>query len=228
MDEKFTYDVNFNFGYDVAKNQEIVLQDDLEDILDILDTKLVNKNGDEVAVKPMIDKEKSSVVYKIPQKDGSYDYLAGQQYKLTITAKIKSGTNIEVLKQFISKGGIPNTAQMVLDDKPLESNKVTVTPPIEEPKIKKTVSDQDETDVEKATLLDRKEKFTWNVKYEFGNTPSAYDSIVLQDDLEDILDIVDVKVVNKKGETIKVEPKIDQILKKVTIELPKKTEVIAI
>ncbi|MBJ8206469.1 hypothetical protein JDS91_35780, partial [Bacillus cereus] len=45
---------------------------------------------------------------------------------------------------------------------------------------------------------------------------------VLQDDLEDILNIVDVKVVNKKGETIKVEPKIDHILKRVTIELPKK------
>ncbi|WP_420685889.1 isopeptide-forming domain-containing fimbrial protein [Bacillus cereus] len=222
LDEKFTYDVNFNFGYDVTKNYEIVLQDDLEDILDILDTKLVNKNGDEVAVKPVIDKEKSSIVYKIPQEDGSYDYLAGQQYKLTITAKIKPGTNIEILKQFVSKGGIPNTAQMILDDKPLESNKVTVTPPIEEAKVKKTVSDQDETDVEKATLLDRKEKFTWNVKYEFGNTPSSYDSIILQDDLEDILDIVDVKVVNKKGETIKVEPKIDQTSKKVTIELPKK------
>ncbi|KYG32758.1 hypothetical protein [Bacillus gaemokensis] len=69
-------------------------------------------------------------------------------------------------------------ANLILDDKPLESNKVTVTPPIEEPKLHKTVSDSDEVDVEKATLSNRNEKFTWNVKYEFGNAISSYNSII--------------------------------------------------
>ncbi len=201
---------------------EIKLQDDLEDILEILDTKLTNTKGEVISIQPSIDNEKSIVSYKIPQQNGSYAYLAGERYKLTIKAKIKLGTNIEVLKQYISNGGIPNTANLVLDDQALTSNKVTVTPRIEEPKLHKTVSDTDEKNVEEATLSDIKEKFTWNVKYEFGNAPSSYNSIILSDDLEDILDITDVKVVNKKGETINVQPKIDSVSKKVTVELPKK------
>ncbi|MBY0598583.1 isopeptide-forming domain-containing fimbrial protein [Bacillus bingmayongensis] len=224
IDEAFIYDVNYNFGYDVASKKEIILQDDLEDILDVLDTKLTNAEGKEIQVIPVINKEKSIVTYKIPLQNDSYAYLAGQQYKLTIKAKIKRGTNVEVLKKFITEDGIPNTAQLSLDDKPSESNKVVVIPPVEEPKLHKTVSDSDEKNVEEATLSNIKEKFTWNVEYEFGNAPSAYDSIVLSDDLEDILEIIDVKVVNKKGETVNVEPKIDPVSKKVTVELLKKEE----
>ncbi|WP_142292918.1 isopeptide-forming domain-containing fimbrial protein [Bacillus cereus] len=224
IDEEFTYDVNYNFGYDIASKKEIILQDDLEDILDVLDTKLTNAEGKEIPVIPVIDKEKSIVTYKIPLQNDSYAYLAGQQYKLIIKAKIKRGTNVEVLKKFITEGGIPNTAQLILDDKPSESNKVVVIPSVEEPKLHKTVSDSDETNVEEATLLNIKEKFTWNVEYEFGNAPSAYNAIVLSDDLEDILEIMDVKVVNKKGETVNVEPKIDPVSKKVTVELLKKEE----
>jgi len=224
INEKFTYDVNYNFGYDTALKKEIILQDDLEDILEILETKLKTVEGKEVDLKPEIDKTRSIVTYKLPQQDGSYAYLAGQQYKLNITAKIKQGTSVEILKQFIVKGGIPNTAQMILDDKPLESNKVTVIPTIEEPKLQKTVSDSDEINVEEAILSSIKEKFTWNVEYDFGNAPNAYESIIISDDLEDILEIIDVKVVNKNGKTVDVKPKIDSNLKKVTIELPKKEE----
>ncbi|WP_416829260.1 isopeptide-forming domain-containing fimbrial protein [Ectobacillus polymachus] len=222
INEEFQYDINYRLGFDVESKQVIALQDDLEDILDILDTKLTNAKGETIQITPIIDKATSIVTYTLPKQNGSYAYLAGQQYTLTIKAKIKPDTNLDVLKQFIASGGIPNIAKLILDNKPLESNKVTVTPPIEEPKLHKTVSDNDETNVEKATLSSTKEKFTWNVNYEFGNAPGGYNSIVLSDDLENVLDIVDVKVVNKKGENINVQPNIDPTSKKVTVELPKK------
>ncbi|MFD3450380.1 isopeptide-forming domain-containing fimbrial protein [Microbacteriaceae bacterium 4G12] len=222
INEEFQYDINYKFGFDVESKQVIALQDDLEDILNILDTKLTNAKGETIQITPTIDKAKSLITYTLPKQNGSYAYLAGQQYTLTIKAKIKPDTSLDALKQFITNGGVPNTAKLILDDKPLESNKVTVTPPIEEPKLHKTVSDNDETNVEHATLSSTKEKFTWNVNYEFGNAPGGYDSIVLSDDLEDVLDIVDVKVVNKKGENVNVQPKIDTTSKKVTVELPKK------
>ena len=38
-----------------------------------------------------------------------------------------------------------------------------------DPKITKTVSDADETEVEKATLQSENERFTWHVNYHFGN-----------------------------------------------------------
>lgn len=222
INEEFQYDINYRLGFDVESKQVIALHDDLEDILDILDTKLTNAKGEAIQITPTIDKAKSIVTYTLPKQNGSYAYLAGQQYTLTIKAKIKPDTNLDVLKQFIASGGIPNIAKLILDNMPLESNKVTVTPPIEEPRLHKTVSDNDETNVEHATLSSTKEKFTWNVNYEFGNAPGGYNSIVLSDDLENVLDIVDVKVVNKKGENVNVQPKIDPTSKKVTIELPKK------
>ncbi len=182
----------------MESKQEIVIQDDLEDILEVLETKLVNEKGEVVNIAPVIDKEKSIVTYKLPKQNDSYAYLAGGQYRLTIKAKIKIGTNIDVIKGYLDKGGVPNTAKLIIDNNPVVSNKVIVKPPIEEPKLRKTVSDDDEKNVEKATLSNVKEKFVWNVQYEFGSSPSGYDSIVLQDDLEDVLDILDVKVINKK------------------------------
>ncbi len=221
LHEEFVYDVNYNFGFDVESKQEIVIQDDLEDILEVLDTKLVNEKGEVVNVTPVIDKDKSIVTYKLPKQNGSYAYLAGGQYRVTIKAKIKIGTNIDTIKSYLDKGGVPNTAKLIIDNNPVISNKVIVKPPIEEPKLRKTVSDDDEKNVEKATLSNVKEKFVWNVKYEFGSSPSGYDSIVLQDDVEDILDILDVKVINKKGEVVNIKPKIDATKKQVMIEVPK-------
>ncbi|MBE7144707.1 isopeptide-forming domain-containing fimbrial protein [Bacillus paranthracis] len=222
LHEEFVYDVNYNFGFDVEAKQEIAIQDDLEDILEILDTNVVNEKGEVVNVTPVIDKEKAIVTYKLPKQNDSYAYLAGGKYHLKVKARIKTGTNIDVIKSYLDKGGVPNSAKLILDNNPLISNKVVVKPPIEEPKLHKTVSDDDEKNVEKATLSNVKEKFSWNVRYEFGSAPSGYDSIVLQDDLEDILAIVDVKVVNKKGEAVNVKPKIDAIKKQVVIEVPKK------
>ncbi|MED0967417.1 isopeptide-forming domain-containing fimbrial protein [Bacillus paramycoides] len=221
LHEEFVYDVNYNFGFDVESKQEIVIQDDLEDILEVLDAKLLNEKGEAVKVTPVIDKEKAIVTYKLPKQNDSYAYLAGGQYRLTIKAKIKIGTNIDVIKGYLDKGGVPNTAKLIIDNNPVVSNKVIVKPPIEEPKLRKTVSDDDEKNVEKATLSNVKEKFVWNVQYEFGSSPSGYDSIVLQDDLEDILDILDVKVINKKGEVVNIKPKIDAAKKHVMIEVPK-------
>ncbi|PES17046.1 isopeptide-forming domain-containing fimbrial protein [Bacillus cereus] len=221
LHEEFVYDVNYNFGFDMESKQEIVIQDDLEDILEVLETKLVNEKGEVVNIAPVIDKEKSIVTYKLPKQNDSYAYLAGGQYRLTIKAKIKIGTNIDVIKGHLDKGGVPNTAKLIIDNNPVVSNKVIVKPPIEEPKLRKTVSDDDEKNVEKATLSNVKEKFVWNVQYEFGSSPSGYDSIVLQDDLEDVLDILDVKVINKKGEVVNIKPKIDTAKKQVMIEVPK-------
>ncbi|WP_429682544.1 isopeptide-forming domain-containing fimbrial protein [Bacillus pacificus] len=221
LHEEFIYDVNYNFGFDMESKQEIAIQDDLEDILEILDTNLLNEKGEQVKVTPIIDKEKAIVTYKLPKQNDSYAYLAGGQYRLTIKAKIKIGTNIDVIKGYLDKGGVPNTAKLILDNNPLISNKVVVKPPIKEPKLHKTVSDDDEKNVEKATLSKINEKFVWNVQYEFGSSPSGYDSIVLQDDLEDILDILDVKIINKKGEVVNIKPKIDAAKKQVMIEVPK-------
>ena len=68
--------------------------------------------------------------------------------------------------------------------------------------------------MEKAVLQAQNEEFTWNVEYQFGNDTTKLEKVTLQDDLEDILEVLDVKLMNEKGEEVKITPKIDEQTKK--------------
>ncbi|MGH1058347.1 SpaA isopeptide-forming pilin-related protein [Bacillus paranthracis] len=222
LHEEFVYDVNYNFGFDVEAKQEITIQDDLEDILEILDTNVVNEKGEVVNVKPKIDAIKKQVVIEVPKKEGSYEYLTDEVYTMHITSKIADGVKQSELARYIVNGGIPNTAELVINNKSVKSNEMYVIPPKEKPKVIKTVSTQNEKEVEKTVLQAQNEEFTWNVEYQFGNDTTKLEKVTLQDDLEDILEVLDVKLMNEKGEEVKITPKIDEQTKKVTIDLEKK------
>ncbi|WP_139023767.1 isopeptide-forming domain-containing fimbrial protein, partial [Bacillus cereus] len=171
-----------------AKLEKVVLQDDLEDILDILEVKLVDAQGKTIKVTPKIDEKTKQVMIELPKKDGGYAYLAGQTYTMYIKSKITDTASNEEIAKYISNGGIPNKAELLFDNNPTASNEAKVIPPTEKPKVSKTVSDQDEKEVEKAILQGKDEEFTWNVDYKFGNDTAKLEKVVLQDDLEDILD----------------------------------------
>ncbi|MFC9448824.1 isopeptide-forming domain-containing fimbrial protein [Bacillus cereus] len=108
------------------------------------------------------------------------------------------------------------------EDLPPQKPNVKTNVEAKEPQVRKVVSDADEKEVEKATLQSLGEEFTWQVNYNFGNDVMNLEKIVLQDDLEDILTIRQVQLVNSAGEEIEVIPQIDEQLKKVSIELPKR------
>lgn len=108
------------------------------------------------------------------------------------------------------------------EDLPPQKPNVKTNVEAKEPQVRKMVSDADEKEVEKATLQSLGEEFTWQVNYNFGNDVMNLEKIVLQDDLEDILTIRQVQLVNSAGEEIEVIPQIDEQLKKVSIELPKR------
>ncbi|WP_255294508.1 isopeptide-forming domain-containing fimbrial protein [Bacillus cereus] len=108
------------------------------------------------------------------------------------------------------------------EDLPQEKPNVKTKVEAKEPKIIKTVSDADETEVEKATLQSENEEFTWHVNYHFGNDVVNLEKIVLQDNLEDILKVEQVRLVNANGEEIEGIPEIDEQSKKVKFELPKR------
>ncbi|EJR30638.1 MULTISPECIES: isopeptide-forming domain-containing fimbrial protein [Bacillus cereus group] len=108
------------------------------------------------------------------------------------------------------------------EDLPPQKPNVKTHVEAKEPKVSKMVSDADEIEVEKATLQSVGEEFTWHVNYNFGNDVMNLEKVVLQDDLEDILTILQVQLVNSDGEAIEVIPQIDEQLKNVSIELPKR------
>lgn len=121
--------VAYQFGNDTANLEKVTLQDDLEDILDILDVKLMNEKGEVVKVTPNIDKQTKKVTIELEKKDGSYAYLAGLKYTMHIKSKIAEGTPVEVLAKYIANGGVPNIAELIFDNTPISSNKVVVIPP---------------------------------------------------------------------------------------------------
>ncbi|MFH7830123.1 isopeptide-forming domain-containing fimbrial protein [Bacillus luti] len=133
---------------------------------------------------------------------------------------------VKVTKEALKTKEIENIAVVdgkTPDGKDLPPEKPNVKTKVEakDPKITKTVSDADETEVVKATLQSENEEFTWHVNYHFGNDVEYLERIVLQDDLEDILKVEQVRLVNANGEEIQVIPEIDEQSKKVKIELPK-------
>lgn len=68
---------------------------------------------------------------EVPKQEGSYVYLTGEVYTVQITSKIADGVNQSELARYIVKGGIPNTAELVLNNKSVKSNEVYVVPPKE-------------------------------------------------------------------------------------------------
>ncbi|WP_162012053.1 isopeptide-forming domain-containing fimbrial protein, partial [Streptococcus sp. S784/96/1] len=80
---------------------------------------------------------------------------------LTFTAKFKAGASLtEYLDQASGLPKAPNTATIQVDNKPkVKSNTVTVTPPINEPEIKKKVQDKEHHD-----LTGRYELFKYSIQ----------------------------------------------------------------
>ncbi|MCU5375746.1 isopeptide-forming domain-containing fimbrial protein [Bacillus cereus] len=127
--EEFTWHVNYNFGNDVANVETIILQDDLEDILQVVQVKLVNANGEEIQVIPEIDEQSKKVKIELPKQEGSYEYLVDQTYTMHIKSKLDVDKGVEALESYTAKGGIRNTAELLFDQKQTVSNEAFIIPP---------------------------------------------------------------------------------------------------
>ena len=127
--EEFTWHVNYNFGNDVANVEKIVLQDDLEDILNVVQVRLVNANGEEIQVIPEIDEQSKKVKIELPKREGSYEYLVDQAYTMHIKSKLDVSKGVEALEAYTAKGGIRNKAELLFDQKKIVSNEAFIIPP---------------------------------------------------------------------------------------------------
>ncbi|MGE6589987.1 isopeptide-forming domain-containing fimbrial protein [Bacillus mycoides] len=127
--EEFTWHVNYNFGNDVANVEKIVLQDDLEDILKVVQVRLVNVNGEEIQVIPEIDEQSKKVKIELPKREGSYEYLMNQSYTMHIKSKLDMSMGVDILETYTAKGGIRNKAELLFDQKKIVSNEALIIPP---------------------------------------------------------------------------------------------------
>ncbi|PHD61942.1 SpaA isopeptide-forming pilin-related protein [Bacillus wiedmannii] len=126
MDQPIQYQVGTHIPNDPPKYTSMVISDDLEDVLEVLEAKVYDQNGQDITSKGTlkIDKQKSEVTFTFGE---SFDYKSyeDQIINLNIKAKIKADAD---LSSYVDKK-IPNKAELHFDDKKLTSNEVTVTPP---------------------------------------------------------------------------------------------------
>ncbi|MGY2611993.1 SpaA isopeptide-forming pilin-related protein [Bacillus pretiosus] len=126
MDQPIQYQVGTHIPNDPPKYTSMVISDDLEDVLEVLEAKVYDQNGQDITSKGTlkIDKQKSEVTFTFGE---SFDYKSyeDQIINLNIKAKIKADAD---LSSYVDKK-IPNKAELHFDDKKLTSNEVTVMPP---------------------------------------------------------------------------------------------------
>ncbi|MDF9446797.1 SpaA isopeptide-forming pilin-related protein [Bacillus toyonensis] len=126
MDQVIQYQVGTHIPNDPPKYTSMVISDDLEDVLEVLEAKVYDQNGQDITSKGTlkIDKQKSEVTFTFGE---NFDYKSyeDQIINLNIKAEIKANAD---LSSYVDKK-IPNKAELHFDDKKLTSKEVTVTPP---------------------------------------------------------------------------------------------------
>ena len=223
-DQEFKWNVKTAFGNETSTWTQASMVDDINKVLDITDVKVTDENGKDVTANGKVAQENNKVTFTMNKKDDSYSYLAGHTYTMTITTKIKADATDEELAPYIQQGGIPNQADLNFGNEGdvLHSNKPTVTPPAptpEDPTITKDVEGQEHLD-----LTNRDQAFKWNVKAAFGNETSTWTQASMVDDINQLLDITDVKVTDETGKDVTANGKVTQENNKVTFEMNKQAD----
>ncbi|MCU4836481.1 SpaA isopeptide-forming pilin-related protein, partial [Bacillus cereus] len=126
MNQAIQYQVGTHIPNDPPKYKSMVISDDLEDVLEVLEAKVYDQNGQDITSKGTlnIDKQRSEVTFTFGE---NFDYKSyeDQIINLSIKAKIKNNAD---LSSYVDKK-IPNKAELHFDDKTLTSKEVTITPP---------------------------------------------------------------------------------------------------
>ena len=201
-DEIFNWIITTDFGIGTADWDKATISDKINDVLDILSVTIKDAQGNNVSGNGTLTTNGNNIVFELAKQNGSYAYLAGQTYTITVESRVKAEVTDTQLAPYIEAGGIPNQAKLTFGDgsKFVESEIPTVTPPIvtpEEPEIGKTVNGKSHEE-----LANRDETFNWIITTSFGNTTVDWDKATISDKINDVLAILSVTVKDAQGNDV--------------------------
>lgn len=128
--EKFTWEVKYEFGNHPRNWESVTLSDQIHEILKVTEVKVVDEDGNDVTDKGQVTVSDTNLVeFKLNKEDGNYNYLIDESYTLIIESKIIKETLEKDIHPFTQSNGIPNQAELIINDKPTPSNEVFVKPP---------------------------------------------------------------------------------------------------
>lgn len=129
-DEQFTWEIDYDFGNYTNNWDSVLLSDQIHELLDIGNVQVIDQNGEDVSGNGVIDITDNRVTFTLNKQNDNFAYLKDQMYTLVIESFIKEDVTDEDLEPFIQSGGIPNQAELIIDNEPIESNEVKVKPPV--------------------------------------------------------------------------------------------------
>ncbi len=188
MDDEFTYRVKVLLPQQPEGElyEKLIIQDTLESVLDITGYRALVNNVEDPTLGGLITQSGQTVTLSFTDTEVDFTELIGKVIALEIKAKIKNGADLSGY----AEDKIPNEGSYSFNDNDfVTSNKVTVTPPPDIPEIDKEVNGKTHEN-----LLNRNDIFSYQVNVAIPSRVHGYDSLVIRDTLENVLDIVSVKV----------------------------------
>lgn len=208
-DQEFFYDVRVKMPMNLAGYRTLVLSDTLENVLEtdlekvkvyvndlvddslrsfleVADVEVDGKTCQRVAL--VIDNEG-----KPSSEQFDFQLLKDKTLRLEIPGAFKKGLTEEDLAPYMidGEGVVPNDATLRVNDKEEVSNVVKVTPPGDEPEVKKEI--RGGTDGRK-NLKNKDEKFTYEIPVTIPKNVEGFEKVVLEDTLDEALVKTDVRV----------------------------------
>ncbi|MFC0493359.1 SpaA isopeptide-forming pilin-related protein [Listeria grayi] len=128
--QSFNWNIHAAFGNATSSWEVASIQDKVNKVLDIEKVTIVDENGHNVKANGRLDIKNNVVTFAISKKNGSFAYLSGHSYTMTITTKINSSVSDKALIQASKENGIPNIADLTYKDgkTTIHSNDPSVTP----------------------------------------------------------------------------------------------------
>ncbi|WJP96721.1 isopeptide-forming domain-containing fimbrial protein [Macrococcus bovicus] len=179
--------------------KSLVLMDDLVDELKVNSAKVLDESGNDITDQGdlAIDEGKEIVTWTAKNAGA----LTGKKLVLEIDTAVKSEAD---LTKYLKDGvyNLPNTAQIIINDKPMDSDTVNVKVPKKptETTIDKSVLEDDGKAVDSRNVELGKD-YRYNVDTVITDSKEIT-KLVLSDDLEDVLDLKSAKVLNAEGKDI--------------------------
>lgn len=174
------------------------LSDSVPATAKVSSSKVVNENGDDVT-KLFTDNSKGqSIKYTATDaalQDASF-------YGHTYSVKIETEVNLDDQTKTAADLKTDNVGTSTINDKPANTNHVTVSPKFNDPSVKKTVSvDNGATWKTNATLKGHDSDYDYKVDYNISDHVE-FKTLTLHDSLEDIQSVGAVKVVDATGKDV--------------------------
>lgn len=195
------------------------ISDDLEDVWDMKDIHIYDKNGKDITDKGQLTRkdDKESFEWKLygATEANASDYL-GEDITAVVDVELKKEQNYTDYITTDGKIEIPNTSKVILnnsyDDIRTEetSNKVLVNIPTTKAAAEKVNITADGVETKDDVHVDAGESHKYALDFTVPND-KVIDELILNDDLEDVLNVKALKVYDSQGKDITAEgtPKID-------------------